>query len=341
MNDWWKTTGDRPIDTRPSSARDHSHSKISDQKIESLAQKKFNPSGEQQDLFGERSPRSFRASSQKADKSSSKSSDLFKAIKSFEDSTEDAQLRQELLSSDLLSSDWEARSLLPIDYATPFEGPLPVLLQDRQISVENSEAARRVNLPKNRFHYAIEASNAVGSGASFGISFTSSLIKWATHTLSPLASAVPFLGLFNGLANGFAFGKGIDRLRFYQNLEKELRAKAYSETAGNFGPYSARLLAKYPQLAKMEISPSRLAKFLETEVRRKKIKYLFYLASKTLGFGAATVGFLGGLAAFTIPVIAFPAIFLGLPLAILSLCLGSVGNKLAKSMRDPILINNP
>lgn len=251
--------------------------------------------------------------------------------------TEDDQEREILLSENMLSSDWEARSLMPIDYPS-FEASQDPYMQRSELTPEKIERTEQSSFSeKKKLFVAIDRSTIFGSVLSFTVSITSTIVKLATHAISPIAPAIPFIGLFNGLANGFAIGKGIDRLRFYSKLKNELRACRYNEAEGNFGKCSKALLQKYPQLTGRAISPSRLHKFLESEVKRKKIKYAFYMASKVLGVGAAIVSFLGGLTAFAIPVIAFPALFIGLPFALLSFVIGQTGNQIAKMMRDPLL----
>ncbi len=207
---------------------------------------------------------------------------------------EDDQESEILLNENMLSSDWEARSLMPIDYPS-FEPSQDPYTQKSELTPEKIErTGRSAFSEKKSWFKAIDRSTIFGSALSFTVSIISTTIRLATHAISPIAPAVPFIGLFNGLANGFAIGKGVDRLRFYSKLKKELRACRYNEAEGNFGQYSKALLQKYPQLAGRAIAPSRLHKFLESEVKRKKIKYAFYMVSKGLGVGAAVVSFLGG-----------------------------------------------
>ena len=201
-----------------------------------------------------------------------------------------------------------------------------------------SEPSRKFTIYKEHFYRAAETGGNVGSVLSGVVSALSSLIKVVTSVVSPLGTAIPFIGLFNGLMNGFQFGKGVDRLHFYNQLAKELRPGNYDAVKRNFGPYSERLLSRFPHLKEIDIAPNRLLRLLKSEVARKRVKYSFYLASKALGFGASIVGFLGGLAAFSAPVFAFPALFLGLPLAVGAIVVGSLGNYISTRMRDPLIV---
>lgn len=338
MNNWLTTNAYRPLRNQLDLSIDPPSSKDQrDQRVGAVARRCLEALDIQKDVVSQKAISNERISNLRLGSKSQQIKSLVQGVLA-KQKTHRAETRRDrelFLSENILSSDWEARSLLPIDYSMPFEAPPGAYFPRSEFSADKKPPSPLFE--KKQIYKAIDLINIAASAISFAFSFISTSIKWATHAISPLSTAIPFIGLFNGLANGFAFGKGIERLHFYSNLKKELSVGRYDATLRNFGKYSAALLTKYPQLADREISPSRLLAFLKSEVRRKQIKYGFVMTSKVLGVGAAVVSFLGGLAAFAIPIFAFPALFIGLPLAILSFGIGIAGNQIAHALRDPLL----
>lgn len=240
------------------------------------------------------------------------------------------ELRNPLLGNHILSSDWQQASAAEVFVN-------PVSNSTTGSETPSAEASGKFAIYKEHFYRAAETGGNVGGVLSAITSGVTSLIKAVTSVVSPLGTAVPFIGLFNGLMNGFQFGKGIDRLHFYNQLARELKPENYDQLKRNFGPHSARILASFPHLGEIDIAPNRLLRLLRAEVTAKRVKYSFYLTSKALGFGASVVGFLGGLAAFSAPVFAFPALFVGLPPAVCSIAVGTLGNYICKRLRDPLI----
>lgn len=189
---------------------------------------------------------------------------------------------------------------------------------------------------RQRIFRYIEIGGIAGGILNFVISGVSFVVKILT-AFSPLAPAIPFIGLFNTIAHASRFGIGVHELQFSRRLHRELKANAYDETTKNFGPCSAKVLAGYPKLMNMELSQSKLMEVLLAEVSRKRLKYTFVLAARVLGFGSSIAGFVGGLAAFAVPVFALPALCIGIPLAVLSIATDLLGKRLSNLRLHPLL----